>query len=350
MQFQQQGKKNFEKFFDKSVIIRIGKLSGFIQRRSKKINAYNFVVGFIMSCCNGNSTFSEWALQISLLSRKRVSKQGVFDRLHDGATAFAKQLVEHVLLQQSARDFTSSLFRGFGKVLLQDSTTLRLPQVLAKIFPGNHSRGEQKAVARVQSIFDIKAMRFINFSLGAFTQNDQSASGSILALLSKDDLVIRDLGYFSIAVFEKIIKAQAHFVSRLKFGVTLSDEQGKQILLKDLLKQKRGTDRWVYIGMERKVWVRLVMIPLPAEQAAEKIRKAKQDRDARLNHSREYYQWLSFNVYITTVDEDVWTAKQVYQAYKVRWQIVPPEAGSNPGNPVLTCSMCYTKAVPMKTG
>jgi hypothetical protein len=274
-----------------------------------------------MSCCNGNSTFSEWALQISLLSRKRVSKQGVFDRLHDVAAAFAKQLLEHVLLQQSAVGFTSSLFTGFGKVLLQDSTTLRLPQVLAKIFPGNHSRGEQKAVARIQSIFDIKAMRFINFSLGAFTQNDQSASGSILALLSKDDLVIRDLGYFSIAVFEKIIKAQAHFVSRLKFGVTISDRQGKQILLKELLSQKRGTQRWVYIGMERNVLVRLVMIPLPAGQAAEKIRKAKQDRDARLNHSKEYYQWLSFNVYITTVSEDVWNAKQVHQVYKVRWQI-----------------------------
>ena len=75
------------------------------------------------------------------------------------------------------------------------------------------------------------------------------------------------------------------------------------------------------VGKERKVLVRLVMIPLPAEQAAEKIRKAKQDRDARLNHSREYYQWLSFNVYVTTVDEDVWTTKQVHQAYKVRWQI-----------------------------
>jgi Transposase DDE domain len=321
LQFHQQGKKNFAKFFDKSVINRIGKRSGFVQRRCKKISAYHFVIGFIISCCNGNRTFSEWALQIGLLSGTTVSKQGLFERVHAACAIFAKQLLEQVLLQQSGKNFVSHLFEGFNKVVLQDSTTLRLPQVLSKLFPGNHSRGEQKAVARIQSIFDIKAMRFINFSLGAFTQNDQSASGSILSLVKKGDLVIRDLGYFSLAVFEKLIKNEVHFLSRLRYGVTLTDQQGKQVLLQDLLKQKKGVDRWVYIGNEKKVWVRLVMIPVPPRQAADKIRKAKQDRDARLNHSQQYYQWLKFNVYITTADKDIWTAREVYRAYSVRWQI-----------------------------
>jgi len=321
LQFQQQGKKNFDKFFDKSVINRIGKQSGFVQRTPKRISAYHFVVGFIASCCKGNNTFSEWAFQISVLIGKRVSKQAVFDRLRGCAVAFAKQLLEHALLQQSGKGFTCSLFKDFGKVLLQDSTTLCLPQVLSAIFPGNHSRGVQKAVARIQSILDIKAMKFIHFSLGAFTQNDQSASGSILTKVIQGDLVIRDLGYFAIACFEKLIKAKVYFLSRLRYGVTITDRQGKPILLKDLLKHKHGVDRWVYIGRTKKVWVRLVMIPVPPRHAAEKIRKAKKDRDARLNHSNEYYQWLKFNVYITTVDNDVWTAQQVYKAYKVRWQI-----------------------------
>jgi hypothetical protein len=279
------------------------------------------VVGFIISCCIGNNTFSQWALQISLLSGKRVSKQGVFERLHAGAVVFARQLLEQVLLQQSGKYFVSGLFKYFNKVLLQDSTTLRLPQVLSALFPGNRSRGEQKAIARIQSIIDIKAMRFIEFSLGAFTQNDQGASKEILPLIKKGDLVIRDLGYFSLSVFEKIIAAQAHILSRLRYGVTISDLQGKTVSLKDLLKQKHGVDRWVYIGSEKKIKVRLVMLPVPAQQAAEKIRRAKQDRDARLNHSKLYYGWLKFNVYITTVDKEVWTAPEVYRAYRVRWQI-----------------------------
>lgn len=315
------GKKNFGKFFDKPLITKIGKRSGFVQRKAKKISAYNFVVGFIIGCCHGHNTFSEWASQISLLSGRPLSKQGVFGRMNAKATAFAKQLLEQALLRQGGKGFASALFKSFGKVVLGDSTSLALPQALSAMFPGNYSRGVQKAVAKVQGVINVKSMRFIHFSLGAFTQNDQSASGGIVALVKKGDLVIRDLGYFSLAVFEKLIVAGVHLLSRLRYGVTITDLQGKPISSKSLLKQKYGVDRWVYIGGKNKILVRLVMVPVPAAQAARKIRRARRDRDARLNHSKEYYQWLRFNVYITTVDNNVWTARQVHDAYKVRWQI-----------------------------
>ncbi len=322
MQFQHQGKKNFDKFFDKSVINKIAKSSGFVQRKAKKIIPYHFVLGFIMSCCANQPTFSGWATQIGLLfGGNTVSKQGVFSRINDKATIFAKALLQKILLEQSGKNFTGALFIHFGKVLLQDSTTLRLPQILNKIFTGNHSRGEQKAVARIQTVIDIKRMKFIDFVLGSFTQNDQSASSSILQWVSKGDIVIRDLGYFAIATFAKLIKAEVYFLSRLRYGVKITDEQGKELALDKILRQGKMVDRWVFTGVEKKIKVRLVMLPLPKEQAAEKIRKAKQDRDKRLNHSKQYYQWLSYSIYITTVEEDIWTAGQVGKAYKVRWQI-----------------------------
>jgi len=321
LQFQQQGKKNFDKFFDKSVINKIGKRCGFAQRKAKKITPYHFVLSFLISCCKSQNTFSGWAVQIGLLTGRSVSKQAVFDRIDACATAFAQGLLQKVLLQQSAKGFVERLFCAFGKVLLQDSTTLKLPQSLSSIFPGNHSRGEQKAIARIQSIINIKAMKFIDFVVGSFTQNDQSASGSILQWANKGDLVIRDMGYFAMDTFEKLIKADIHFLSRLKYGVKLYDGQGNEIALNVLLKGNKAVDQWVYIGVEKKVWIRLVMLPVAAEQRAERVRKAKHDRDKRLNHSRQYYQWLGYSVYITTVEKQVWTPKEVAKAYSVRWQI-----------------------------
>lgn len=86
------------------------------------------------------------------------------------------------------------------RVLLQDSTTLRLPSCLVSHFTGNHSRGEQKAVARIQTIMDVKKMQFLSFELGAFTQNDQSASPGILSVVQEEDLGIRDLIFILVII------------------------------------------------------------------------------------------------------------------------------------------------------
>jgi hypothetical protein len=134
-------------------------------------------------------------------------------------------------------------------------------------------------------------MNFEQLSLGSFTQNDQSVSGEILPYCSKGDLVIRDLGYFALSAFAAMIDKGVHFVSRLKYGVKLYDLKGNEIVLGSLLKRRGRVDRWVYIGADKKVKVRLVMIPLSAGQTAEKRRKARQDRDRRVNHSKAYYQW-----------------------------------------------------------
>ena len=63
------------------------------------------------------------------------------------------------------------------------------------------------------------------------------------------------------------------------------------------------------------------MIPLADEQAEQRIRRARQDRDKRRNHDEDYYKWLSYHVFITNVAEDTMSAAQIAEVYKVRWQI-----------------------------
>ena len=77
----------------------------------------------------------------------------------------------------------------------------------------------------------------------------------------------------------------------------------------------------VLCGNTEKVPVRLVAIRLPPEQAAERKRKARIDRDKRLNHSKEYYCLLGYVVFITNVDKQTWNHTQVSEAYRLRWNI-----------------------------
>ncbi len=318
--FRQQGKKNFAQFFDKSVFTRLSKKSDFSRRKARKITAYAFVVGFIECSLKKCCSYSQWAAAIGRLRGCSVSKQSLFERLGQGACVFAESLLQHALTKQVRQALDARLFGCFKQVFLQDSTTLSLPDTLAGHFPGSISHGVQKAVARIQCIMEITAMHFTHFSLSGFTQNDQSASGLATAYLDKNDLIIRDLGYFSLNSLKEITDKQAYFLSRLLYNVKLYDQQQKRLSQQKLLR-KSQVDQWVWIGEKQRLPVRLVMLRLPAAQIAERIRKAKRDRDKRLNHSKAYYQWLNYAVFITNVGQQVWTTKEVAKAYKIRWQI-----------------------------
>jgi Transposase DDE domain len=250
-----------------------------------------------------------------------VSRQSLFERLNAGASAFAKELLQHAMNKQIYKACDARLFSCFNKVLLQDSTTLSLPDKLTEYFPGNICGGIQKAVARIQCILEVKTMSFLHFALSGFTENDQSASCIVKEYINEMDLVIRDLGYFTLGSLKAIADKRAYFLSRLRYGVHIYDEQGNRLQLGKLMNTKSCIDQWVWIGKKQRLPVRLVMIPLPAVKAAERKRKARKDRDKRLNHSKTYYQWLDYVVFITNVNHQLWTTQQVAQAYKVRWQI-----------------------------
>jgi hypothetical protein len=206
---------------------------------------------------------------------------------------------------------------------LQDSTTLSLPQHLVDYYPGNRTKGVQKAVARLQCILNVATMHWLHIGLEAFTDNDQKSSGIVVPLLKKGDLLLRDLGYFVLEVFKQIKQQQAFFISRLHYKVNLYDINGKPLTWKQLCRRGRQpvVDQIIYIGQKQKVAVRLVMLKVPAKVANERVRKAKTDKDKRANHSNDYYQRLRYDLFITNVDEKVAGAKEIVQLYRVRWQI-----------------------------
>jgi hypothetical protein len=309
------------KYFSEIQVNELAKEAGFVKRKSKHITPYGFLIGFLMSCLKKQYSYTGWAIQIGLLKGFSISKQSVFSRIKAEAANFACLLLQRAMLSKINKEYTSQLFENFRRVLVQDSTTLKLPDCLSSIFKGNSSNGKQKSVARIQAVINLKTMSFIHFSLRSFTDNDQSASPSIVEYLNKGDLVIRDLGYSCLKVFEEIINVGANLLSRVKYGTTIYDQNGQQLDWLKLLKKKSSLDKEVLMGIKHKIPVRLVIIPLPAHIVEQRVRKAKKDRDKRLNHSDLYYKWLAYSIYITTVSKKIWSPQEVDKVYRNRWQI-----------------------------
>lgn len=314
--------KKLAEFFDKALIKRVAQSSGFTRRKPRKITALAFVLGFLQSIGEGGNTYSLWAAKIGALTGHALSRQALFDRMAAPAVDFSQKLFKEALrMRLKTQGVQGSIFEAFNRVLIQDSTTLALPDVLSELFPGTVSRGVQKATARLQCLLNLKTMRWLDLSLKSFRHNDQGASKDALPHLKKGDLLIRDLGYFALEVFEQINLKKAFFLSRLRYGVTLFDEKGREVSWKQLAGKKKTTDTWVWMGKNTSVKVRLLFIPLPPQQAAERVRKAQNNRDQRLRHQEDYYRWLHYSVFITNCEQDLLPASQIAALYGVRWQI-----------------------------
>ena len=270
----------------------------------------------------GVKSYSDWACSLTTVIGKTVSKQAIFQRMTPAWVATAKALLREVISQQAQQQIKHSLFSGFINVWLQDSTTLHLPDALINLFKGNMSRGKQKSVAKLNVIVNALSGFCPVLEWMSFTINEQRLSSSIQAIAKKGDLVIRDLGYFVLESFKLFQAKGIFFLSRWKFGITLYDpETGKEVHLDKLLKGKNHVDQYLLIGKDKELKVRLVAIKLSDSQTSRRIRKARKDRDKRVNHSKKYYQLLSYVIFITNVDDQTWDYKQVAEAYRVRWNI-----------------------------
>lgn len=269
----------------------------------------------------GNKSYWAWACSLTTAIGKTVSKQAIFSRMTKAWVTTVKTLLQEVLLQQTVKGVKRCLFGHFNNVWLQDSTTLQLPEVMLEKFNGNVSGGEKKSVAKLNVILNVLKGFCPVMEWTSFTINEQRLSPCILKTARAGDLVIRDLGYFAFDVFRQMQEAGIYFLSRCRYGICIQEvSSGNTLNLLKLLNGKTKLDCLVLCA-EKKLKVRLVAVKLTEAQAAQRRRKAKQDRDKRLHHSKAYYRSLSYVIFITNVEDTVWNCQQVAEAYRVRWNI-----------------------------
>ncbi len=271
------------------------------------------------------TSYLNWAWSVSKEIGKTVSKQAIFKRMNNEWLCLMQALLEKALQQHLRQNINKPVCSVFKNIYLQDSTSIGLPDMMNKIFPSNIVGGILKATAKVNTILNVASSTCHSFSILPFKNNEQSLSSTVFDYATKGDLVIRDLGYYSLEVFQQMCSKSIYFISRQKFGVSVFDPQTKKKLsLINILKKHKGSnplDIQVLCGKKQKVAVRLIAVKLDEKTANEKRKKARQHRDKRFNHTDEYYFLLGYAIFITNVQAEHSTATQIADLYTIRWQI-----------------------------
>jgi hypothetical protein len=212
--------------------------------------------------------------------------------------------------------------KSFGRVLVQDSTTIPLPDQFSEAFPGSKNQHKAGSSLKVQLVLDLLSNSIPLLSISGFTRNDQAASTDILSVASQGDLVLRDLGYFTSGSFASMIERGIFFLSRFHYGSNLLDPTTKETLkLAKILRGKNKVDQPVLLGKAAKLPVRLVAIPVPEAVANQRRRNARKNRDKRLNPTKDKLFLMGWTIFITNIDLNTCDAAALDRLYRLRWSI-----------------------------
>lgn len=307
-------------------IKKLAKQNGLCKRKAKKIRPKELIVSFmqIISYPKQN-TYSNWATKIGIIINDRVSKQAVFKRMTENLIYFLKSLLKQVLersLKTKVKENVNDRCKIFKRILIEDSTALRLHRKFSKDYPGSrNSKNKDISVLKIQTLYEVVRRRFLRMDITSFRKNDQSYADKIFEIIKQGDLIIRDLGYFSLRVFNKLTKEGIYYISLLRKDVKLYKNEEELIDLAKMLKKRGSLDIEVFAGKEEKVPVRLIAVPVEDSVADSRRRAARNNRDRRLNPGKKSLQLLSWDIFITNAGRDKLEIADVIKLYALRWRI-----------------------------
>jgi hypothetical protein len=311
------------RFFDPAEIDSLARETGFVERRSP-ITGLKFLVTFTTGLLNTpDGTLAQLAAFLGTTCGTAVSPQAVDGRINAAAKRFVGLCLRQALIM-SARLPRAHLeaLALFDHVYVIDSTNFNLHPALAPKFKGNGG-GASPAAMRIQFLFDFRT-GVMHVEIGDVRLADTDTLARLVQnrRLPMDGicLFLADLGYFKATTFAEIrTRPGRHFLSKLQFGVTLSNPDKSALDLRALLKNKPdGFDLPVRMGDTP---CRLVGKRLPDAVVNRRIRKANEASESKSRQiSDQYRLFLHYALFVTSLPRE-FAMDQLFALYRIRWQV-----------------------------
>lgn len=296
--------------------------SGFCQRIGK-IHPYSFWETFCTESIRGTLSYNDFAARLESQGRASISRQAVACKTSKAGQFFFERVLAMAMAAKTDLDGVEQLqAQGpFERIIVQDSTVIRLPGRLHSMFSGVKNAHSTTCNARIQGVYDILAGSFLHYSIDPYSRNDLTAAMDFLP--QPGDLVLKDRGYFKPETIRTCIDQGAHCIFRYKHQVSLlSVDDGKKLDLEKLLQQVGSVDRKVLLSSEKHgpVPVRLMAFPVTQEVANLRRMKAKKESNGK-NPSKKVLYLMGWSIYITTLSSEQISPRQIAKLYAVRWRI-----------------------------
>jgi hypothetical protein len=293
----------------------------FMKRFSGKITPLEFLTLVVFGASNGYTSYNDLAFRQEAHGGASVTRQAIAQRFTAACQAFFEKILMRMTSNKSGVTNEISLAKsgGYKRIIVQDSTVIRLPMHLFKNFSGVSNGTSKVCNARIQAVIDLLSGQFLFFSIDAYSKNDLVASPELE--LQEGDLILRDRGYLIYDEFERHIEAKADCIFRHKHKLIYRDvKTDEKIDLTQLLETHGELDMEVLLNNPQRTRVRLVAAPVNEETANLRRMKLRNDQKGH-NPSAENLKLMSWTIFITTITKETADFKQLHKTYAIRWRI-----------------------------
>lgn len=307
---------------DSGMLDELAWSTGWSKAQPRKITLAQLLPALSLESIQGEASFNDISSRIHLLNQDGgPSRQAVSKRINAPFLEVLQALLAKAIaakLDGQSLACQSPALAGYDRILIQDSTVVRLPAWLFARFSGVSNAHRSVCNARIQAVYDIKNMAFVSFEICPYSDNDLAAAPRLE--LRENDLVLRDRGYLSAAEMARHSQAGADCIYRHKTGAAYLDPETKQPI--DLLAELRGNsslDRIVLLNNKEQTPVRLVSAPVSEEVANHRRMKAKKEACGH-NPSAEVLALMDWTIFLTTAAKEVDFAG-ILKIYSLRWRM-----------------------------
>lgn len=295
--------------------------SGFMKRAAKKIEAPFFIANMCLTAQKGSPSYNDLAASYQRVYETAASKQAFWKKVNPCCVSFFQKVLARIIKIKISGIELATLTRcaPYKRVLVQDSTIIKLPLQLFEMFSGVSNAHTSACNARIQGIYDLVSGNFVSFSIDPYSKNDLSAAPELE--VQEGDLVLRDRGYSSFSEINRQVGLGSYFIYRHKFKNTYLDPYtSKPIDLKSILIENGKIDRTVYLNHKDNTPVRLVAFPVKQEIAAIRRMKAKKEMKGH-NPPHDLMFLMSWTIFITNIPQTQAAPQRILSLYGLRWRI-----------------------------
>jgi len=251
----------------------------------------------------------------------------VHKRFTEPCAHFLHRVLEEMstVVVQAAHEVPVKLLRRFSMVVLEDSSSIALPDELAQVWRGcGGTQAHTAAAVKLHTRWELKRGQIQGPQLTDGRSSDQASPFKDEEVVP-GSLLISDLGYFNLRQMAARQQAGGYTLSRLKAGIALFTREGKRVHVDSrLLPPRVGQmkELQVLVGASERLPMRLLLLRVPKEVAEQRREDLRADAKRRGEAvSQEALRLADWTMLLTDVPTKRLRFEEALVLLRERWQM-----------------------------